>query len=266
MDAQLIYDVGAHLGEDTDFYLKKGFKVVAIEANPALAKQLRERFQPYFSDASLVLIDSAIAENAGEEEVSFYVNQSLSVWGTIRTAWAERNASLGGSSAVINVKAASFREILHKHGVPYYLKIDIEGADLLCLEGLVESPEKPRFVSIESEKQSWRGLLYEFEVFKTLGYSRFKIVDQTRIDSQRPPKPAREGRYLEHKFERGSSGLFGEELPGRWLTRRQAIRRYRFIFLRYRLFGDSGMLRILLRVPRLGRILAAPWYDTHATI
>jgi len=42
MDAQLIYDVGAQLGEDTDFYLRKGFKVVAIEANPPLAEGLRE--------------------------------------------------------------------------------------------------------------------------------------------------------------------------------------------------------------------------------
>lgn len=32
----LIYDVGLHRGEDTDFYLKKGFHVVALEANPEL--------------------------------------------------------------------------------------------------------------------------------------------------------------------------------------------------------------------------------------
>ena len=29
-DPTLIYDVGAHRGEDTEFYLKKGFRVVAI--------------------------------------------------------------------------------------------------------------------------------------------------------------------------------------------------------------------------------------------
>lgn len=263
MDAQLIYDVGAHLGEDTDFYLKKGFKVVAIEANPVLAEKLRERFHSYLSSASLVVLESAIAEKAGE--VPFYLNQSLSVWGTIRTAWAERNALAGSPSKLIKVRAISFPEVLSRHGVPYYLKIDIEGADMLCLEGLSEDPDRPKFVSIESEKRSWRALLYEFEVFKRLGYSKFKIVEQQHIDRQRPPNPAAEGRYVEHRFERGSSGLFGEELPGRWLTRGQAIRRYRFIFLRYYLFGDFGVLRILLRVPRLGRFLTPPWYDTHAT-
>jgi FkbM family methyltransferase len=264
LDTGLIYDVGAHLGEDTDFYLKKGFKVVAIEASPDLAEKLRERFRSNLTDGSLVLVNAAIAESAGE--VGFYANQSNSVWGTIRPAWAERNAFEGSPSKLIKVKAITLPEVLSQHGVPYYLKIDIEGADVLCLKGLIEKPDRPKFVSIESEKRSWQALLHEFEMFKRLGYSRFKIVDQDHIDWQKPPNPAAERRYVEHRFERGSSGLFGEELPGKWLTTRQAIRRYRFIFLRFYLFGDFGILRRLLRVPRLRKALTPPWYDTHATI
>ena len=33
-DEALIYDVGAHKGEDTEYYLRKGFRVIAIEAMP----------------------------------------------------------------------------------------------------------------------------------------------------------------------------------------------------------------------------------------
>lgn len=263
MDAQLIYDVGAHLGEDTDFYLKKGFKVVAIEANPVLAKNLRERFQSNLSDGSLVLVEGAIAEKAGE--IDFYVNES-SVWGTTRQAWAQRNARLGSPSKLTKVQATTFPKLLGKYGVPYYLKIDIEGADLLCLEGLLESQDRPKFVSIESEKRSWRGLLREFDLFKRLGYSRFKIIDQEQIDGQRPPNPASEGNHVQQIFERGSSGLFGQELPGEWLTERQAIQQYRNIFFRYYFFGDFGVLRVLFRIPGLRNFLAPPWYDTHATL
>jgi FkbM family methyltransferase len=93
MNAQLIYDLGAHLGEDADFYLKKGFDIVAIEADPVLAERLRERFRSNLSDGILVVIEAAIAENTGA--VDFYVNQANSVWGTIRPTWAERNASAG---------------------------------------------------------------------------------------------------------------------------------------------------------------------------
>ncbi|HEY6412396.1 MAG TPA: FkbM family methyltransferase [Edaphobacter sp.] len=297
MNSHLIYDVGGHLGEDTDFYLRKGFSVVTIEANPVLAEKLRERFQSDLSNGSLVLVDAAIAENTGE--VDFYINRALTIWGTIRPEWAERNAALVGNSAeLIKVKSTCFSDVLCQHGVPYYLKIDIEGADLLCLQCLAEKQDKPRFVSIESEKKSWHALLEEFELFEKLGYSRFKIVDQKNIDRQKPPEPASEGSYVQYRFEPGSSGLFGEELPGKWLTRSQALRRYRLIFLGYRIFGDSGILRILLKVPgmrkalprtaesdssksstasnenkgrpsKLRRIrekLRSPWYDTHATI
>jgi FkbM family methyltransferase len=263
MNSQLIYDVGAHLGEDTDFYLRKGFRVVAIEANPELAERLRERFRSNLSDGSLSLIEAAIAENPGG--VDFYVNKSKSVWGTIRPEWAKRNASLGSPSQVSRLKALTFPEVVVKYGVPYYLKIDIEGADLLCLEGLMDKPDRPRFLSIESEKRSWSALLHEFDMLKRLGYSRFKIVNQTQIDRQKPPNPAAEGCYVEYRFERGSSGLFGEELPGRWLTARQAVRRYRLIFLRYRLVGDFGILRILCGLPGFRSIFKpAPHYDTHA--
>ena len=36
----LIFDIGMNNGNDTDFYLAKGFHVVAVEANPFLALQL----------------------------------------------------------------------------------------------------------------------------------------------------------------------------------------------------------------------------------
>ena len=38
MTADLIYDVGMHNGADTAFYLAKGFRVVAVEANPELVQ------------------------------------------------------------------------------------------------------------------------------------------------------------------------------------------------------------------------------------
>lgn len=258
----LIFDVGAHLGEDTEFYVRKGFCVVAVEANPTLADKLRERFRRDTAEGTVTILETAIAEAPGE--IDFFVNDSLTIWGTIRPEWAERNASMAPSH-VIKVRATRFRDIIEKYGTPYYVKVDIEGADLLCLADLVGRPEKPQFVSIESDKRSWKGLRRELDVMREAGYSKFKLVDQSRIGAQQPPIPAREGCYVKHTFEGGSSGLFGRELPGKWLTKSQALWRYRFIFLWYWLFGDYGVLRFLLRTRALERALVPPWYDTHAT-
>jgi hypothetical protein len=43
--ANLIFDVGLHKGEDTDFYLRKGFRVVAFEAHPDLILNCEVRFE-----------------------------------------------------------------------------------------------------------------------------------------------------------------------------------------------------------------------------
>nr|MBS9781973.1 hypothetical protein [Gammaproteobacteria bacterium] len=44
----LIYDVGMCQGEDTAFYLKKGFTVIAFEANPELITQAKIKFARAF--------------------------------------------------------------------------------------------------------------------------------------------------------------------------------------------------------------------------
>ena len=44
---KMIFDIGMHIGRDTNFYLQKGFKVVAVESSPVLAKQSEERCRDY---------------------------------------------------------------------------------------------------------------------------------------------------------------------------------------------------------------------------
>ncbi|HJU23267.1 MAG TPA: hypothetical protein VJ891_12220 [Casimicrobiaceae bacterium] len=46
--------------------------------------------------------------------------------------------------------------------MPYYLKIDIEGADLHCVRALARFGKRPKYVSLESTMTSWDGLVEEF--------------------------------------------------------------------------------------------------------
>lgn len=264
MERGLIFDVGMHTGEDTGFYLAKGFRVVAVDADPVLCAQVRERFSSCIRSGQLEVVEGAIAETAGP--LPFYLN-ARTEWSTIRRSWAERNERLGFPSKERQVEGIRFRSLLGRYGTPYYMKIDIEGADLLCLEALVGRGEVPQFVSVESEKRSWRGLRQEFDVLREIGYNGFKVVAQHRITEQSCPDPAREGNFVPFSFPPGSSGLFGEELPGAWLTREEALRRYMRIFAQYRLLGDYGWISGL----KFARSLCARagvgagWYDTHAT-
>ena len=267
MDKDLIYDFGMHVGEDTDFYLKKGFRVVAVEGLPALCEVAEKRFLAAVRSGQLTIVNSAVVAQAGP--VSFFVNPH-SVWGTVNREWADRNARLGSASTTeITVPGVLASDLLDEHGTPYYMKIDIEGSDRLCLEALRNRKDRPEHVSIESDKVSWAGLLAEFDLFQEFGYRRFKVVWQSAVPKQALPSPALEGRDVQHSFPVGSSGAFGEEAPGPWMTRDQALARYRQIFLQYRLFGDDIASRrsasaLLGRAVR--HIFGIPgWYDTHAS-
>ncbi len=259
----LIFDVGAHKGEDTDFYLKLGYRVVAVEANPALADELRQRFTEAIGDGRLTLVDRAIGETAGS--TSFFVNKKESVWGTTDPRWAARNRTLGADSEQITVDCVRFADLIGEYGCPHYLKIDVEGVDMLCVDALNAVSCRPKFISLESTKTSWSDLRKEFKTFETLGYTKFKVVREGRHKSGY--FTARDGRKIRHVFDMDASGPFGEDLDGPWLGRRQAILRYVPVFLLYKTIGDDTWLsRPLRRISRVGDALnvIVGWYDTHA--
>ena len=181
---------------------------------------------------------------------------------------ARRNSRLGAKSSEITVQGASFADIVREHGVPYFLKVDIEGADLLCLSALREFEARPRYISIEAEVDFLSALRNELGVFQSLGYSKFKVVRQGHVPSQACPFPQKEGAYVDYRFEYGSSGLFGEEAPGEWVSPAEALNRYARIVRMQRLFGAKGIVR---RFPFGDKVINrlrpdVSWYDTHATI
>ena len=51
----LIYDIGAHKGDDAAFYLAKGFRVISVEAHPTHASVIRRRFSSEIEDGRPVL-------------------------------------------------------------------------------------------------------------------------------------------------------------------------------------------------------------------
>ena len=120
-DEKLIYDVGLHKGEDTDYYLKRGFNVIAIEADEELVKFNQNRFKNYIKNGKLTIINGAISDTK-ESEITFYKNSKVSVWGTVVKKWAERNANVGAHSVEVTVKVVNLFDLFEQYGVPYYLK------------------------------------------------------------------------------------------------------------------------------------------------
>jgi FkbM family methyltransferase len=240
MDETLIYDVGAHKGEDTEFYLKKGFRVVAIEAMPEFCESISNRFSEYVKSGALSVVNLAVSNSPGD--ISFYVDDRVSEWGTTNQDWSERNKNFGaGMGRTLTIRAAKLADIVKEHGIPRYCKIDIEGNDLEALASLENLSELPQFVSIESDKSSGKKLIEGFETFERLGYRKYRIIDQSLVYLQKCPMAPKEGKFVDWRFKSGSSGLFGNELPGTWVSALEAIEIYKGIFRGYAINGDLGL-------------------------
>ena len=278
----LIFDVGMHLGEDSEFYLKKGFRVVGFEANPDLVDRCRTRLRRWIDNGRLCIVEGAIVDDESlideNNAVNFYQNNGLSVWGTACSDWADRNSKLGAPSTIIKVPAISFETALLKHGIPYYLKVDIEGCDMICLKTLRLFTHKPSYVSFESSLKGMTEIESEISLLQQLGFEAFQAIEQSQLHiEQASCDPPREGIGVVHVFEEGASGLFGRELQGDWVAKEQILAEYERICRGYAALGENG---IASRLPfRNGGVLynlaqklvewrvgqkASVWYDTHA--
>ncbi|MET0115445.1 MAG: FkbM family methyltransferase [Limnospira maxima] len=206
-DPKLIYDFGMHDGADTEFYLKKGFNVVAIEANPYIAASVNRRLKKFIDADKLKILNICAHNNSGD--MAFYVNKEISQYSSFDLELASRH---GGEIEKIYVPAAKPIEIFKKFGTPYYVKIDIEGADKYVVEDIHRMSVRPPYLSYEN------GGGYIFDILCRSGYNSFKFVDQSAHNKQPLPFPALEGDYICHEFPIGSSGPFAEETSGGWLS------------------------------------------------
>ncbi len=258
----LVYDVGMHQGEDTSYYLAKGYRVVGVEAHPTLARECRERFAEAIEAGNLIVVEGAVVERAGDA-VTFYVNRNP-LWGSIDPAWVRKKRVMRAQEP-ISVAAVDLAACMRQYGVPHYLKIDIEGADRLCLEALKRAPGLPDTLSIETELFDLEALAGDLKLLEQLGYRRFAVVKQgahgeieTRTLSGEP---------LTYRFPSSASGPFGEDL-GAWVSRRAALRRHRRAFRRRQaMLKSETMVRLTHPIwSRSSKVrqLFTSYYDTHA--
>ena len=270
----LVFDIGFHTGQDTDFYLALGYRVVAFEANPDLIAAGKGRFASAISDGKLHIVEGAICgTRGGPAEISFYLNPKNSEWGTISPAFDQRNStSYGADSLETRVPLVPIQDVIAQYGVPAFAKIDVEGVDLEVLSAFADFSIKPEYVSIEAEALKFDDLVAEMQVLQSLGYQSFQIVQQRTIPGTTLTTTDRSGAKLSYTFPKSTSGPFGRHLDGRWISFDEALQRHGELFEAYRRWGpNSALNRLVGRKPiaALQLLVRRPlpgWYDTHARL
>jgi len=206
VNESLIYDIGVNSGEDSRFYLEKGFSVVGVEANPLIAAELRETFSKEILEGRYILEECGIWSHA--KYLTFYRNLDNDHWSSFDPGYGCRN---GTAYEEIEIKCITALELFEMYGMPRYLKIDVEGADRYIVSNLKSLEVLPVYVSVEEY-----GVDSIDELNKS-GYKQFYFASQRDKKWAIPPNPAKEGTYFNKVFDGYDSGLFGSELPGEWM-------------------------------------------------
>lgn len=208
----LIYDVGMHNGNDTAFYLACGYRVVAIEADPTLAEAGRKRFQKEMASGQLTILNVGIGEQPGT--ATFWINE---VQSTLNSFIREITAQYGEPHHPITIQCRRLDDILREHGTPHYMKIDIEGHDIVCCEQLTPQT-RPRFISVEMSRIE---LLLKL---RDLGYDRFKIITQLDHQCASLRAPSLMTRGLRRLYRLANHHKENRALPLRAVNERESCR------------------------------------------
>lgn len=236
----LVFDLGFHRGEDTDHYLALGHRVVAVEANPSLAEDGRQRFAAEISSGQLQLIHAAVVgQHRNLSAVAFHPHPSRSEWGSVDLRWVRRNAEAHQlpHDQPIAVAATSLPALVAEHGCPWLLKIDIEGADEEVLADLSTLEQLPAYVSWETGKESLSAVISQHRRLAELGYGRFRIVQQAYLE-QRAAVELPSGKL--YHFSPGASGPTPATCLQPWRPLGWVVLQYRLLFLLYALIGPGS--------------------------
>jgi len=130
----LVFDIGANVGQRSEVFSSLAKKVVALEPQPFCLQHLKSRFmftnkvfiEPYAVDskegtATLHLSDSHTISSMSDKFIS-----------TVGTSIFKNN----NWDNKIEVKTTTLDLLIAKHGLPSFIKIDVEGFELNVLKGL----------------------------------------------------------------------------------------------------------------------------------
>jgi FkbM family methyltransferase len=134
----LVFDAGAHVGDRVAAFRRLKARVVAIEPQPALVRTLRLL---YGRDANVAIEPTALGDKAGTIELKLNIDNP-----TVSTASDDFVAAARGASGWdnqawtrrITVEMTTLDALIARHGVPRFIKIDVEGFEAQALAGLTQ--------------------------------------------------------------------------------------------------------------------------------
>ena len=169
----LVFDIGAHVGDRIAAFRRLGARVVACEPNPSLVPTLHRL---YGEDTKVNIEPVAVGRTAGEIELKINVDNP-----TVSTASREFVKASQGAPGwqgqswdkAVTVPVTTLDALIARHGVPAFMKIDVEGFEAEALAGLSQPVAALSFEFTTIQRDVARACLSRCQ---ELGYVRYNAA------------------------------------------------------------------------------------------
>ena len=165
---QIIFDVGANIGQKADFFIGIGAKVICFEPQPNCVEVLNQK---YGNNPQVTIINKGLAEHPGEMQLS--ISSDLNVLSTFSEKWKTGRFAGVNWDREITVEISTLDEMIQLFGCPQFCKIDVEGLEYLVLKGLSQPIPCLSFeFTIEFIDDAKKSIAH----LETLGYKLFNLA------------------------------------------------------------------------------------------
>jgi FkbM family methyltransferase len=135
----LVFDVGAHVGDRVAAFRTLGARVVAVEPQPAIIRVLRVL---YGRDPAIMIEPQAVGRSAGT--LALKLNLTNPTVSTASQAFVQAADGAPGWEGqawtrTIRVPVTTLDALIARHGMPAFIKIDVEGFEAEALAGLAQA-------------------------------------------------------------------------------------------------------------------------------
>ncbi len=164
----LVFDVGAYVGDKTESYLRKGARVVCFEPEPVSLDKLHKRFD---GNLNVTIVPQGLSSFSGMQRLE--ICTAARTISTFASHWQTGRFRKYHWDHHFDVPVTTLDAAIALYGLPRFIKIDVEGYELEVLRGL--SQQVP-YLSFEFAREFLSHTVMCLGRLMDLGYCDFNVT------------------------------------------------------------------------------------------